>query len=215
MIRWRAAVPRAPRRATGRAIPVATLGRVTGPAVPRITWRPLTPDDFALLGAWLAAPHVRRWWNHESDPQSIDRDFGPTARGEVLAEDLLVSADGDPVGLVQRIRWGDWPDYLDEVRPLAEVPAEAISLDYLIGDPGRVGRGLGSAVLRAMLAATWIDRPSAPAVVIPVAAANSASWRALEKAGMRRVSAGLLPPDNPIDDGWHYLYRLDRPSPGE
>ncbi|MEU6562506.1 GNAT family N-acetyltransferase [Nocardia nova] len=187
---------------------------MTGPAVPRIAWRPLTPDDFALLGAWLAAPHVRRWWNHESDPRSIDRDFGPTVRGEVLAEDLLVTADGDPVGLVQRIRWGDWPDYLDEVRPLAEVPAEAISLDYLIGDPGRVGRGLGSAVLRAMLAATWIDRPSAPAVVIPVAAANSASWRALEKAGMRRVSAGLLPPDNPIDDGWHYLYRIDRPDPG-
>ena len=153
---------------------------------------------------------MRRWWNHEHDPQAIERDFGPAARGEVAAEDLLVSVDGDPVGLVQRIRWGDWPDYLDEVRPLAEVPGDAISLDYLIGDPWRVGRGLGPAVL----AATWTDHPRAPAVVIPVAAANRASWRALEKAGMRRVSAGLLPPDNPIDDGWHYLYRIDRPVPG-
>ena len=54
--------------------------------------------------------------------------------------------------------------------------------------------------------------PTSP--VIPVAAANRASWRALEKAGLRRVAAGLLPPDNPIDDGWHYLYRIDRRQPG-
>ncbi len=184
---------------------------MSDPQSPRITWRALTPGDFALLGQWLAEPHVRRWWNHDPDPPAIERDFGPVARGEVAAEDLLISVDDDPVGLVQRIRWGDWPDYLDEVRPLADVPGEAISLDYLIGDPRQVGRGLGPAVLRAVLAATWIDHPAAPAVVIPVAAANRASWRALEKAGMSRVSAGLLPPDNPVDDGWHYLYRIERP----
>lgn len=105
-------------------VPVTVLGRVAGSAVPRITWRPLTPDDFTLLGEWLAAPHVRRWWNHEPDRYAIERDFGPAARGDVPAEDLLVSADGDAVGLVQRIRWGDWPDYLDELQPLADVPGD-------------------------------------------------------------------------------------------
>ncbi|WP_227982466.1 GNAT family N-acetyltransferase [Nocardia spumae] len=179
---------------------------------PRFTWRAVTPGDFALLGQWLAQPHVRRWWNHDHDPASIERDFGPTARGEVAAEDLLVSIGAEPLGLVQRIRWSDWPDYVDEMRPIVALPDEAVSLDYLIGDPLRVGRGLGSAMVRAVVAATWADYPRAGAVVIPVAAANRASRRALEKAGLRRVAEGPLPPDNPIDDGWHYIYRVDRPA---
>lgn len=182
------------------------------PASPRWSWRTLTPADFALLGQWLAQPHVRRWWYHDVDAASIERDFGPTARGEVAAEDLLVSADDVPVGLVQRIRWADWPEYVAQVRPILAVSAEAMSLDYFIGDPNRVGRGLGTAMVRAIIAATWVDHPRADSIVIPVAAANRASWRALEKAGMVRVAEGELPPDNPIDDGRHYVYRIERPD---
>ncbi|PPJ33805.1 GNAT family N-acetyltransferase [Nocardia nova] len=179
--------------------------------MPQFTWRQVAPADFALLGQWLAQPHVRRWWHHDFDAASVERDFGPTARGEVAAEDLLVSADGEPVGLVQRIRWADWPEYVEQVRPILDVPGEAVSLDYLIGEPGRAGRGLGTAMLRAVVAQSWADYPRADCIVIPVAAANRASWRALEKAGLRRVAEGELPPDNPIDDGWHYIYRVDRP----
>lgn len=184
------------------------------PVIPQFTWRALTPGDFGLLAGWLAQPHVRRWWYHEVDAAAIERDFGPTARGEVAAEDLLVSADGRPVGLVQRIRWADWPEYRAQLRSTLEVSDAAISLDYFIGDPGRVGRGVGSAMLRAIVAATWVDHPRADSIVIPVAAANRASRRALEKAGLRRVAEGELPPDNPVDDGWHHIYRIDRPGGG-
>lgn len=43
-------------------------------------------------------------------------------------------------------------------------------------------------------------------------AANTASWRALEKAGLRRIAEGLIEPDNPVDDPLHYVYRVDRPT---
>ncbi len=43
-----------------------------------------------------------------------------------------------------------------------------------------------------------------------VHAENRASWRVLERAGFRRVVAGYMTPDNPIDTAHHFIYRLDR-----
>ncbi|MBF6170486.1 GNAT family N-acetyltransferase [Nocardia blacklockiae] len=185
---------------------------MNGTRAPAFTWRRVVPADFPLLARWLAQPHVRRWWNHEYTADAVARDFGPAAHGLEPAEDLLVSTGGEPVGLVQRCRLADYPEYLAELTPVVEVPAGAASLDYLVGDPERIGRGLGTAMLGAVIAGTWAEYPDAACLIVPVSAANRASWRALEKAGMRRVGAGYLPPDNPIDDGSHYVYRIDRPT---
>jgi aminoglycoside 6'-N-acetyltransferase len=87
-----------------------------------------------------------------------------------------------------------------------------MSIDYLIGDPDLVGRGLGPRMIRALLQETWAAHPGASSVIVPVAAANRASWRALEKAGLRRIAEGELEPDNPIDDRAHVIYRIDRPG---
>jgi aminoglycoside 6'-N-acetyltransferase len=176
-----------------------------------ITWRRLTEEDFPLLRRWLLQPHVARWWNHETSPEAVERDFGPVARREEPSEDLLVFEDGEPVGLVQRSRYGDYPEYLEELAPILAVDQESMSIDYLVGDPGRCGRGLGSRIIAAVVAATRADHPAAPDVVVPVAAANRSSWRALEKAGLRRVAEGELEPDNPVDDRRHVVYRVERP----
>ncbi|MEU6313256.1 GNAT family N-acetyltransferase [Streptomyces sp. NPDC047014] len=184
-----------------------------------ITWRRVTESDFPLLRAWLLQPHVARWWNHETAPEDIARDFGPAARGEEPSEDLLVSLDGTPVGLVQRCRFADYPEYIEELADAGvEVPAGAVSIDYLIGDPGLTGRGLGTRITAAVVAATWTDHPDAGCVIVPVHSANRASWRMLERAGLHRWGEASLDPDNPVDDRAHFVYRIDRPgrptSPG-
>ncbi|WP_199702423.1 GNAT family N-acetyltransferase [Jiangella rhizosphaerae] len=178
------------------------------------TFRPLTRADFALLRRWLEQPHVARWWNHETTPEALDRDFGGTADGTSPGEDLLALLDGVPVGLVQRSRLADFAEYRDEFAALTDVPDGAVTIDYLVGDPGRVGRGLGTAMIGAVVADTWRAHPDAPAIVVAVVAANTASWRALEKAGFRRVAEGAMEPDNPVDDPLHYVYRRDRPVTG-
>jgi aminoglycoside 6'-N-acetyltransferase len=178
-----------------------------------ITWRHLTEPDFPLLSRWLAEPHVARWWNHETSLDAVARDFGPVARGEEPAEDLLALLDGRPFGLVQRCRLADYPEYVEELAPIVDVPAEAMSIDYLIGDPGLTGRGVGTRMIRAFVGRTWADHPAATSIIVPVAAGNRASWRALEKAGLRRIAEGELEPDNPIDDRAHFVYRIDRPAP--
>ncbi|MBT2427970.1 acetyltransferase [Streptomyces sp. ISL-112] len=176
-----------------------------------ITWRRLTEDDFPLLMSWLERPHVARWWNHETSAEAVRRDFGPAVRGDEPSEELLAHLDGTPFGLMQRCRLADYPEYLVEVATLIDVPSGAMTIDYLIGEPQLVGRGLGPRMIRSAVQAIWGEHPEASCVLVPVSAANRASWRALEKAGMQRVAKGELEPDNPVDGRAHYLYRVDRP----
>ncbi|KAB2588849.1 GNAT family N-acetyltransferase [Streptomyces arboris] len=176
-----------------------------------ITWRRLTEDDFPLLISWLERPHVARWWNHDPSIEAVRRDFGPAVRGEEPSEELLAHLGGTPFGLMQRCRLADYPEYLVEVATLIDVPSGAMTIDYLIGEPQLVGRGLGPQMIRSAVQAIWDEHPGASCVLVPVSAANRASWRALEKAGMRRVAEGELEPDNPVDGRAHYLYRVDRP----
>lgn len=143
------------------------------------------------------------------------RDFGPTARGAEPAEDLLVALDGRPFGHAQRSRFVDYPEDLAALRAVVDVPDDAMSIDYLIGEPDLLGRGLGARMIRALVADTWTAQPGASCVIVAVAAGNTASWRALQSAGLSRVGEGFLEPDNPVDDGRHVVYRTDRrPGPG-
>ncbi len=165
-----------------------------------------------MLAGWLAEPQVRRWWNHETDTAAVERDFGPSVRGEEPGEDLVVLLGGLPVGLLQRARIRDYVQDLDELAALADVPPGAVMVDYLIADPALRGRGLGARLIAFALERTWADYPDASAVIVPVVAGNVASWRALEKAGLTRMAEGPMAPDNPVDDPLHYVYRIDRPG---
>lgn len=177
-----------------------------------LTFRPLVRADFGLLASWLAAPHVRRWWQHDPSPEAVERDFGPGTRGEEPGEDLVVSVGGEPVGLLQRARWHDHPEDLDQVAGRVDIAPGTVELDYLIGRPEHTGRGLGPRIVAAAAAAAWERHPDAPAIVVPVVATNRASWRALEKAGFTRVATIDLTPENPLDPPAHHVLRLDRPG---
>lgn len=177
---------------------------------PVISWRPLTEQDFELLQRWLAEPHVARWWNHETSPEAVRRDFGPAVRKEEPSEELVALVEGAPVGLLERSFLADYPVYLRQFASATDVPAGALTIDYLIGDPARTGRGLGTALIRSALHHAWADHDTASCVLTAVVAANRASWRALEKAGFVRVAEAVMEPDNPIDDPLHYVYRINR-----
>ena len=193
--------------------PIGRNRRVFGTMVDvnDLNLRRLRRADFPMLGAWLAQPHVARWWNHDVSPQGVETDFGPTVDGHDLADIFIASANGHAFGLVQRYTFADNPGYMVELAELVPVAGASLSIDYLVGEPDALRRGWGTAMIRAVVATTWRDYPLAPAVVVPVHATNAASWRVLERAGFRRVAAGPLTPDNPIDDHAHFVYQFDRP----
>ena len=176
-----------------------------------VTFRPLTRADLPLLRRWLEEPLVARWWAHETSPEALEADFGPVVDGTDPAEVLLALTGGRPFGLVQRYRIADFPEYVEELEPVVAVPPGALSIDYLIGEPDVRGGGAGAAMLAAFVADSWPRHPDADSVLVPVAAGNVASWRALEGAGFVRVAEGPLTPDNPVDPPDHVLYLLRRP----
>ncbi len=178
-----------------------------------VTFRPVTADDFPLIGRWLAEPHVARWWAHDPRPEAVERDFGPTLRGEEPAEDLVADLDGRPLGLCQRSFWHAYPDELTEYAGQIDVPTDAMTIDYLVGDPADIGHGLGSVLVAALATDTFAAHPDAGCLLVPVAVGNRASHRVLEKAGFRFVGHARATPDNPVDPPDHRVYRRDRSDP--
>ncbi|MBT0770783.1 acetyltransferase [Kineosporia sp. J2-2] len=176
------------------------------------TWRRVTEADFPMIREWLSEPLVTRWWNHETTPEAVARDFGPSARGEEPNQDWLALLDAEPFGLIQRSVFADYPEYRDPLARITEVPPGAMSLDYFVAAHERRGQGLGVRMIQLMTTKTWADHPGATCVIVPVAAGNRRSWRALEKAGFHRVAEGDLEPDNPVDPPLHVVYRIDRPA---
>jgi aminoglycoside 6'-N-acetyltransferase len=178
--------------------------------VVEVAFRPLERADLPLLGRWLAEPLVARWWAHDPSAAAVEHDFGPALDGTDPTELHLACAGDRPFGLLQRYTFAANPEYLVELAPVYPVPEGALSIDYLIGEPAMRGRGAGAAMIAAYVAEGWARHPGARDVVVPVAAGNVASWRALERAGFTRVAEGPLTPDNPIDPPDHVVYRLRR-----
>lgn len=179
---------------------------------PELGFRRTTRADLPLIQHWLRQPFVARYWAHDTSDAAIERDFAGSIDGTEPSEDFVVERDGEPIGFIQRSRIHDYPDGHAELIALLDVPAEAWTIDYFLGEPTAVGRGLGTAMIRAFTADCWDRHPTCPAIIVAVAAGNAASCGALRSAGYAQVLTGYLEPDNPIDDGRHHLFRLDRPS---
>jgi aminoglycoside 6'-N-acetyltransferase len=170
--------------------------------------------DLPLIQEWLQRPHVARFWNHDTSDSAIERDFAGSFEGTEPSEDFIVLHDDAPIGLIQRYLFSAYPDDQAEMETLVAVPGGALSIDYFIGEPDLTGQGFGTAMIREMVVTTWAEHPSSDTIIVPVAVANPASWRALLAAGFTQVATGYLKPDNPIDDGQHHVFRIDRPSVG-
>ncbi len=176
----------------------------------QIGFRTLTRADFPVLGRWLASPHVARWWAHDTAPEAVEADFGEAVDGREPTELFVVTLDGVDVGLVQRYAIRSYPEYVDELRAAGvPVPDHAWSIDYFLGDPATLGRGIGAAMLRSATDQVWADT-DADRIVVPVHEDNVASRGALRAAGYVLAMHCQLSPDNPCDDRRHVVMVADR-----
>jgi aminoglycoside 6'-N-acetyltransferase len=184
-----------------------------GPPV-TLVLRHLDRLDLPQLSRWLESPHVKQWWREPADADAVEAVYGPAIDGADPTELLIAELDGRPIGMLQRYRIADNPDYERALTP-AGAPRPAAGLDYLIGDPDLTGRGLGPSMIIEGSAGAWSAYPDVVAIVVVVQIENRRSWRALEKAGYRRTWSGLVHSGDPSDDGPNHVYVLDRPSIGQ
>jgi aminoglycoside 6'-N-acetyltransferase len=166
---------------------------------PDVSFRPLTREDLPQLGKWLAEPQVRHWWQHDPTPEAVTADFGPGIDGSDPTRFYVVLEGTRAIGLIQSYRIGDHPEWLMALR-VVNASHDAVGIDYLIGEVEAMGRGLGTAMIRRFV----------PEIVVAVQQDNPRSWRALEKAGFRRIWSGVLESDDPSDRGPNHVYRLKR-----
>jgi aminoglycoside 6'-N-acetyltransferase len=176
----------------------------------KLALRQLDRADLPQLSRWLEAPHVKRWWREVGDVDAVEAAYGPAIDGADPTELLVAELDGRPIGMLQRYRLADNPDYERALEP-AGAPRPAAGIDYLIGEPGLTGRGLGPLLIAEGSTGTWAVYPEVVAIVVTVQIDNRSSWRALEKAGYRRTWSGLVESGDPSDDGPSHVYVLDRP----
>jgi aminoglycoside 6'-N-acetyltransferase len=164
-----------------------------------IELRPLTEANLETVQDWMRAPHVARWW-HE-DPDSVRDRYLPTIEGSDPTVTLVAVRDREPLGLGQWYRWDDNPADRDGYG----IPAGTVGIDYLIGHPRHCERGLGTALVAALLEVT----PQVSVWVTPEEA-NVPSCRVLEKNGFELMAVKQCQiPEEPWA-GPTALYRLQR-----
>jgi len=170
---------------------------------------PLRSSDLPSLAVWFARPHVARWWREPSDLASVERNYGPLAQGLEPTEGFIVHFDRRPIGYVQRYLIDEDPDWRETIQG-ALGHAGGIGIDYLIGEPDVIGRGVGRRLIAQFVGASWKRYRSADRIAVALQQDNIASWKALEASGFRRVWEGELVSSDPSDRGPSFIYVVDR-----
>jgi RimJ/RimL family protein N-acetyltransferase len=149
-----------------------------------ITFRPLTVADLPLLHEWLARPHVAEWWKSGGSLADIESEFGPlTDEGTSSTRGYIALRDGTPIGFIQSyVAMGSgegwWPDERDPgVR----------GIDQFLAHEHQLGRGLGTAMVRAFVERLFLD-PAVTRVQTDPSPHNPRAIRCYEKAGFRKVA---------------------------
>jgi len=144
-------------------------------------------DDLQLIARWLTEPHVARWWLSGTTAEQELRDMRDSVSGRSATRMLIVlerteRAAASPVGWCQ---WYPYDAYPSEGAAAGALPGEC-GFDYSLGDPGAVGRGLGTELIAALISEVRRAHPACGLIVAPDAR-NLASRRVLERNGFGLV----------------------------
>ena len=154
------------------------------------TFRPVMRGDLPLLRRWRARPHVVEYWG------AADAEDAEETLADARVAMWIVEHSGRPFAYAQDYSPHDWPDH-----PFAHLPPGARGIDQYIGEPDMIGRGHGSAFVRA-----HCDRlfaAGAPAIGTDPHPDNARAIRAYEKAGFALAS-------EPLDTIWGHAVLMER-----
>jgi len=146
----------------------------------RIGFQPVEPTHYALLGGWLATPHMRTWWGDPEEELGLIRDM---VEGRDTTRPFLILLDGEPVGYIQNWFIGHYQneEWIKDNPWLAGLPSESVGVDICIGDERRLSQGIGSAALHEFVTKLRIEGHAT--IIIDPDPANVRAVRAYRKAG--------------------------------
>jgi aminoglycoside 6'-N-acetyltransferase len=145
-------------------------------------FHPMSEADLPRVRAWLGAPHVTQWWGDPDAQYAL-------VRGDLAHPDMqqwIVSRADRAFAYLQCYRPEAWP-----TGGLGSQPPGTRGIDQFIGEADMVGRGHGSAFIRAF--ADEALAAGAPRIITDPHPANARAVRAYEKAGFLKQREVVTP----------------------
>lgn len=173
-----------------------------------VTFRPLAENDLVQLARWLGADHVQEWWRDRSAPDRVREKYLPRIRGDEPVEVFVVVDDAEDIGMIQRYRLNTRPAWSSLLASSGLAFPNGAGIDYVIGDPEQIGRGIGSSAVALFTDLVFAGHSDVDCIVVTPQSANRASCRVLEKAGCELRWTGYLDSDD--DAGPAALYLRQR-----
>lgn len=122
--------------------------------VSQISFMPLQADHFPLLLKWLEMPHIKAWWDHNLHwtPELIKEKYGSYIDGYKVEKGVkkplqayIIYATGTPIGYIQLYNAYDFPRENGNLPE--DLPKSLAALDFYIGEPAFIGKGLAPLIL--------------------------------------------------------------------
>jgi aminoglycoside 6'-N-acetyltransferase len=163
----------------------------------KVTLRPATPADLALLRHWDEQPHILASDPNDDWAWEIELRRRPDWREQLIAE-----VDGRAIGYVEIID----PAREDE-HYWGDVPQGLRAIDIWIGEEAELGKGNGSRMMSLALARCFAN-PEVEAVLVDPLASNVRAHRFYERFGFRFQAQRRFGSDD------CFVYRLEREAWG-
>lgn len=148
------------------------------------------PADIDLVHRWMNSEHVASTWHQDWSWQRWRDELATQLDGKHSLP-CLVFGGGNPVAYVELYRVAR--DSLGRCYPYHP---HDLGVHVAVGDPDRIGRGLGSRLLRAAALGLLDADPTCSRVVAEPNVHNGRSIAAFGKAGYRRAGEVGLPEKN-------------------
>lgn len=127
----------------------------------RISFVPLTSNHFALLHKWMQEPHVWQWWGEERSWSFDDiknkytsYTLGYKIQGGKKKKifPFIITFENQPIGYIQFYNAYEFPRKGFDVKTVWNNEVESLAaLDFYIGEPTQLGKGLGHKSLKLFL----------------------------------------------------------------
>jgi AacA4 family aminoglycoside N(6')-acetyltransferase len=156
-----------------------------------VTLRLLTDDDIPMLHDWLNRPHIVEWWGGEEARLTLAQtkeEYSPNVMAKANVTPYIAMLGDEPIGYAQSyVALGSGGGWWEKI-----TDPGVRGIDQSLADPTRLGQGLGTHMVAALVERLFND-PTVTAIQIDPAPTNLRAIRCYEKAGFQQIKTMTTP----------------------
>lgn len=148
-----------------------------------INFRPVSVDDISQIHSWFNEKHIQSFYSlREWTEKEVLEKLTPVIEGKKPLFGFIAMVNNEPIGYLQycRVKEFPWPNQDFEF----EIANEAAGLDFFIGNPLLIGKGLGYQIINNFL--DQIIWPNFQFCIVDPDVGNIASIKLFEKCSFKR-----------------------------